>query len=41
VGGAVGLLLYNGRAPILIVVNGLSVVGTLCLVWILRARYRP
>jgi hypothetical protein len=40
VGGAVGLLLYNGRAPILIVVNGLSVVGTLCLVWIFRARYR-
>jgi hypothetical protein len=41
VGGAVGLLLYNGRAPILIVVNGLGVVGALCLVWIFRARYRP
>jgi hypothetical protein len=41
VGGAVGLLFYNGRAPMLIAANGLSVIGTLCLVWLLRVRSRP
>ena len=39
--GAAGLLLYNGRAPLLFVVGGLSVVGTLGLVWLLRVRGRP
>jgi hypothetical protein len=36
--GAVGLLLYDGRAPLLIAVGGLSAVGTLCIVWLFRVR---
>jgi hypothetical protein len=38
VGGAVGMLLSSGRGPLLIVVGGVSVVGTLCLVWLFRVR---
>jgi hypothetical protein len=40
VGGAAGLLFSDGRGPLLVVVGGVSVVGTLCLVWLLRARHR-
>ncbi|MGO9837466.1 MAG: hypothetical protein ACLP1X_25020 [Polyangiaceae bacterium] len=39
--GAVGMLIYSGRGPILLVVGGLGVVGTLCFVWLVRVRYGP